>query len=77
MAVDPRRAPAIVADNMAAIDAICHHLGNILFALKGFTAGVVDSDYSQLSRQLVRYYDANPTLAVANTYPSVAEGSMH
>ncbi|MBY5944942.1 ABC transporter permease [Photobacterium rosenbergii] len=37
--------------------------------------GVVDLDHSQLSRQLVRYYDANPTLAVANTYPSVAEGS--
>ena len=38
--------------------------------------GVVDLDHSQLSRQLVRYYDANPTLAVVNTYPSVAEGSF-
>lgn len=37
--------------------------------------GVVDLDHSQISRQLVRYYDANPTLAVSNTYASVAEGS--
>lgn len=37
--------------------------------------GVVDLDHSQLSRQLVRYYDANPTLAVSNAYSSVAEGS--
>ncbi|AJR06366.1 ABC transporter permease [Photobacterium gaetbulicola] len=37
--------------------------------------GVVDLDHSQLSRQLVRYYDANPTLAVSNAYASVAEGS--
>ncbi|MDV5168013.1 ABC transporter permease [Photobacterium rosenbergii] len=37
--------------------------------------GVVDLDHSQVSRQLVRSYDANPTLAVSSVYTSVAEGS--
>ena len=37
--------------------------------------GVVDLDHSQLSRQLVRYYDANPTLAVSQAYTSVDQGS--
>ncbi|MGF1703132.1 ABC transporter permease [Photobacterium makurazakiensis] len=37
--------------------------------------GVVDLDHSQLSRQLVRHYDASPVLAVSERYTSVAEGS--
>ncbi|MGF1875251.1 ABC transporter permease [Photobacterium frigidiphilum] len=37
--------------------------------------GVVDLDHSRLSRGLVRYYDASPTLAVTNVYTSATEGS--
>lgn len=37
--------------------------------------GVVDMDHSDLSRRLVRHYDASPTLRIAGFYASVAEGS--
>ncbi|MDO6707021.1 ABC transporter permease [Photobacterium sp. 1_MG-2023] len=37
--------------------------------------GVVDLDQSRLSRGLVRYYDASPTLSVARQLNSVEEGS--
>ncbi|MCM0149748.1 ABC transporter permease [Photobacterium galatheae] len=37
--------------------------------------GVVDLDQSRLSRGLVRYYDASPTLAVTQQFTSVEEGS--
>ncbi len=35
--------------------------------------GIVDLDHSQLSRTIISYYDANPTLS-AKTYTSMAEG---
>ncbi|MBD1575829.1 ABC transporter permease [Vibrio sp. S11_S32] len=37
--------------------------------------GVVDNDHSQISRGLIRYYDASPTLAVTQQYTSVQQGS--
>ena len=36
--------------------------------------GIVDLDQSQLSRQMTRYYEASPTLAVASSYLSPADG---
>ena len=38
--------------------------------------GVVDLDHSDLSRNLVRHYDANSVLRVSNQYASVREGSF-
>ena len=38
--------------------------------------GVVDLDHSDLSRSLVRHYDANSVLRVSNQYASVREGSF-
>jgi len=37
--------------------------------------GVVDLDQSRMSRQMTRYYDASPTLAVTALYPSASEGT--
>lgn len=37
---------------------------------------VVDLDNSRMSRRLVRYYDASPTLAVQQDFADVAEGSQ-
>jgi len=36
--------------------------------------GIVDLDQSRLSRGMTRYYDASPTLAVKESYPSAQEG---
>lgn len=36
--------------------------------------GVVDGDHSRLSRQLIRDYDASPTLSVTRSFTSVEEG---
>lgn len=36
--------------------------------------GVVDGDRSRLARQLIRQYDASPTLRVTAVYPSLDEG---
>jgi ABC-2 type transport system permease protein len=41
---------------------------------RDLAVGVVDLDQSRLSRGLIRYYDASPTLAVERHYPSFAEG---
>ena len=38
--------------------------------------GVVDLDHSDLSRNLVRHYDANSVLRVSNQYESISKGSM-
>ena len=38
--------------------------------------GVVDLDHSRMSRGLVRYYDASPTLEVTQQFNSVAQGSQ-
>lgn len=37
--------------------------------------GVVDNDHSVISRGLIRYYDASPTLAVTQQYTSIQQGS--
>lgn len=37
--------------------------------------GVVDLDHSRLSRGLIRYYDASPTLSVARQFSEVEEGT--
>jgi ABC-2 type transport system permease protein len=37
--------------------------------------GVVDFDQSRLSRSMIRYYDASPTLAVRQVYTSPLEGT--
>jgi len=36
--------------------------------------GIVDLDQSRLSRGMTRNYDASPTLAVKESYPSIQEG---
>ncbi|MGO2497645.1 MAG: ABC transporter permease [Vibrio litoralis] len=38
--------------------------------------GVVDFEHSSMSRGVVRYYDASPTLKVAQSYTSVSEGKQ-
>lgn len=38
--------------------------------------GVVDFEQSQLSREVIRYYDVSPTLAIDKSYQSVEEGKQ-
>lgn len=38
--------------------------------------GYVDNDNSQISRELLRYYDASPSLTIANRYNSVYQASI-
>ncbi|MGO2342089.1 ABC transporter permease [Vibrio litoralis] len=38
--------------------------------------GVVDFEHSSMSRGVVRYYDASPTLEVTQSYTSVSEGKQ-
>ena len=38
--------------------------------------GVVDFEHSSMSRGVMRYYDASPTLKVTQSYTSVAEGKQ-
>jgi len=42
---------------------------------RALPVGVVDLDHSDLSRSLVRHYDASPTLRIAGQYASVVQGS--
>ena len=42
---------------------------------RNLPVGVVDLDQSKLSRTLIRYYDASPTITVAKNYPSVLAGT--
>ncbi|MBW1636952.1 MAG: ABC transporter permease, partial [Deltaproteobacteria bacterium] len=49
----------------------------LIFSLglaRDLSVGVVDLDQSRLSRELIRYYDASPTLAIDRHYLSPAEG---
>ncbi len=41
---------------------------------RDLSIGIVDLDQSRLSRAMTRYYDASPTLAVKESYPSLQEG---
>ena len=41
---------------------------------RDLSIGIVDLDQSRLSRGMIRYYDASPTLAVNESYPSLQEG---
>lgn len=38
--------------------------------------GIVDLDKTQISRSLVRYYEASPALAVDDTFPDVTSGAL-
>ncbi|OZS41935.1 ABC transporter permease [Photobacterium sanguinicancri] len=42
---------------------------------RDLSIGVVDLDHSRLSRQLTRYYDASPALAVTEQFTTVDKGS--
>ncbi|OAN11239.1 multidrug ABC transporter permease [Photobacterium jeanii] len=42
---------------------------------RDLSIGVVDLDHSRISRQLTRYYDASPALAVTEQFASVEQGS--
>ncbi|MGF1833422.1 ABC transporter permease [Photobacterium sanguinicancri] len=42
---------------------------------RDLSIGVVDLDHSRLSRQLTRYYDASPALAVTEKFTTVDKGS--
>lgn len=41
---------------------------------RNLPVGVVDLDHSTLSRALMRYYDASPTIALARNYPDALAG---
>lgn len=42
---------------------------------RNLPVGVVDLDQSKLSRTLIRFYDASPTITVAQSYPSALAGA--
>jgi len=42
---------------------------------RNLPVGVVDLDHSTLSRSLIRYYDASPTVTITGHYPSAREGA--
>ena len=42
---------------------------------RNLPVGVVDLDHSNLSRTLIRYYDASPTVTMTGHYPSAQEGA--
>ena len=42
---------------------------------RNLPVGVVDLDHSKLSRNLIRYYDASPTISITGNYPSTLQGA--
>lgn len=43
---------------------------------RDLSIGVVDFEHSNMSRGVIRYYDASPTLKVTQSYTSVSEGKQ-
>lgn len=50
--------------------------GYFLLEVPDLAIGVVDFEHSSMSRGVVRYYDASPTLKVTQSYTSVLEGKQ-